>query len=276
MPLRISVLASGSVLLDGRPVGLRELETVLAEAKASNKTVLYYRENSAANASPIAEEVIQAVTRHKLPISLSTKPDFSDYVDASGHVHPRADDRFAPRMPEVRLIPDLENAFSAARKMAAAGTVIVRPSRKALAVPRMTESPALRAGAEGLAKLIPGDRKRNIVAIAFTDFAPPEVVAPSLADANLAIPFFGMLLGLTYLGHAVWVFEGHESALAAGCREADVLIVDSGMAPLLAAGWQDVAAQAMRNPNILFHDRKTFRLLVVRKAGGGPGLGFPA
>ena len=45
-----------------------------------------------------------------------------------------------------------------------------------------------------------------------------------------------------------------------------MLIVDSGMAPLLAAGWQDVAAQAMRNPNILFHDRKTFRLLVVREA----------
>jgi hypothetical protein len=76
-----------------------------------------------------------------------------------------------------------------------------------------------------------------------------------------------MLVGLSYIGHAVWVFEGHASALAAGCREADVLIVDSAMRPLLPPAWDADAAAAMRNGNILVHNRATFQLAMLRKAG---------
>lgn len=91
---------------------------------------------------------------------------------------------------------------------------------------------------------------------------------------NQTVPFFGMLAGLSYIGHCVWIFEGHSSALAAGCRDADVLIVDSAMAQFLPAGWQDTAAGSMRSPNILLHDRQTFKLRALRKVGAGANLEF--
>jgi hypothetical protein len=34
-------------------------------------------------------EVLRLVLDHGLPISLSSKPDFSDYIDPSGVSHPR-------------------------------------------------------------------------------------------------------------------------------------------------------------------------------------------
>jgi hypothetical protein len=80
------------------------------------------------------------------------------------------------------------------------------------------------------------------------------------ANISKAIPFFGMLLGFAYIGHAVWVFEGHSSALGHGCRNADVLLVDGAMVPFLQLDWQTVASRVMRRPEIYVHDRQTFRL----------------
>jgi hypothetical protein len=36
-----------------------------------------------------AIEIVKLVVAHKLPISLSSKPDFSDYIDDEGHSHPQ-------------------------------------------------------------------------------------------------------------------------------------------------------------------------------------------
>jgi hypothetical protein len=33
--------------------------------------------------------VVELVVKHRLPISMSTKPDFSDYVDGDGTSRPR-------------------------------------------------------------------------------------------------------------------------------------------------------------------------------------------
>jgi hypothetical protein len=51
----------------------------------------------------------------------------------------------------------------------------------------------------------------------------------------------------------VWIFEGHSSALPAGCAEADLLLVDSAMALEMDAGnpgWQEQAKSAMRGDTI--------------------------
>ncbi len=72
-----------------------------------------------------------------------------------------------------------------------------------------------------------------------------------------AIPFFGLLRKLGYLGHAVWIFEGHVSAMAAGCQDADVLIVDDGMMPYLPGNWRSVATRAMRGSEVHVFERKT-------------------
>ena len=78
---------------------------------------------------------------------------------------------------------------------------------------------------------MPSSVKRNIAVIANTEL---QAVTKEISKA---IPFVGMLMGFAYIGHAVWIFEGHPDALEAGCRDADVLIVDGGMAPFLSKDW---------------------------------------
>lgn len=74
------------------------------------------------------------------------------------------------------------------------------------------------------------------------------------------------LLAFAYIGHAVWVFEGHFSALAAGCRDADLLLVDGGLVPFLQPDWIKVVSPVMRNPEIYVHDRATYALKKVTAA----------
>ena len=86
---RVSALASGQVLLNGNAIALPALDAALTELKNQNGVVWYYRENARSEPPPNAMEVIQMVVKHKLPISMSTKADFSDYVDANGFSQPR-------------------------------------------------------------------------------------------------------------------------------------------------------------------------------------------
>jgi len=267
MLLKISVLASGAILADGKPADLPQVEQMLAAAKENKGTIWYYREAASGGPPHAAKSVLNLIVQNKLPISLSSKPDFSDWVDAKGVSHPRT--ASASAMPEVALVSDIESVFGDARKMATGekgdrGLVIVRPDRKLLLLPALTASPELDAQAASLERLIPSATKRAIAVIADTSFA---LEKPSLATAGKSIPFFGNLLGLSYIGHAVWIFEGHSSALTAGCRGADVLFVDGGMVALLQQGWEDEASKFMRNPNILIQDRGTFKLRIVRRAG---------
>jgi len=257
--LKVSVLASGSLLLDGAATDLDRLAAALETAKSQNGTVFYYREAAAATPPVEAKAVLDLVVKNQLPISLSSKPDFSDYVDGKGVSHPRGGAAV------------FEQIFAQVRKIAVGetgtpGVVIVRKDRKPLIFSKLAESPQLNAQAAGLAKLVPPAVKRKIAVIATTSFA-GEQTTPSIADASKAIPFLGNLMGFCYLGHAVWIFDGNGACLAAGCREADLLIVDSALLPALAPRWQDTASQVMRNANILVQDRASFQLRIVKKAG---------
>ena len=271
MILKISVLASGAILADGQPVGLDRLDAMLRELKAGKGTVWYFRE-AAANPEAAGMQVIKLVSGYKLPISMSTRSDFSDYVDAKGISHPRAGVSGAtgPRMPDVAAAGDIEELFAKVRQTAAGaggprGLVLVRPDRRFLLMPALEASPKLTEMAAGMERLIPSDVKRNVAVIADTGFTGGP--SPDLAQASKAIPFLGLLTGLTYIGHHVWVFEGHATALAAGCRDADVLLVDSAMAAHLEKTWQDAVVPVMRNANILLHDRASFKLRILRKVG---------
>jgi hypothetical protein len=83
--VRVSAPASGGLLLDGKPADIRTIDAAFQRLKASKGTVWYHRENARAEPSPEAISVIKLVVQYGLPVSMSTKPDFSDYVDASGH-----------------------------------------------------------------------------------------------------------------------------------------------------------------------------------------------
>ena len=86
---RIAVFSSGAVHLDGRPTSLPTLDEELRKLKADNGVVWYHRENPASEPPPQGNAVIQMIIKHRLPVSMSAKPDFSDWVDEKGVSRPR-------------------------------------------------------------------------------------------------------------------------------------------------------------------------------------------
>ena len=138
-------------------------------------------------------------------------------------------DLFRPRMPQVDVVePEvIEAVFNTARQAASgeAGLpgdetphrylVVITPGRMLMQVPCPPAGSLPPERVAPMERMLPGAMKRNIAVIAYTD------VKALQTDISQAIPFVGLLMGLAYIGHAVWVFEGHPSALTAGCREAD-------------------------------------------------------
>jgi len=166
-------------------------------------------------------------------------------------------DLFEPHMPAVDIRPDIETIFARARAEAAVSVeddqglhrrqlIIVTPGRLIVSkeCPLPLEIPQNEIGR--LKELIPPKPAINIAAIAYTYL---EAMKEDMAKA---VPFIGYLLGFGMLGHAVWVFEGHPSALAAGCRDADMLLVDGGMLPYLEQNpaWRETALGTMRGSEI--------------------------
>ena len=87
---RVAVFSSGAVQLDGRPTTLPALDAELGKLKADKGVVWYHRQNPASEPPPQGTAVIQLIIKHQLPVSMSTKPDFSDYVDEKGVSRPRS------------------------------------------------------------------------------------------------------------------------------------------------------------------------------------------
>ena len=87
--LKVKVFADGVIEADGRRTTVQALDGTLRAHAARSGAVWYYREDPRAEPHPNANLVIQAIIRYKLPVSLSTKPDFSDYVDENGVPRPR-------------------------------------------------------------------------------------------------------------------------------------------------------------------------------------------
>jgi hypothetical protein len=86
---KIRIGQDGVVSLDDKTVSLDELKAALSKLKQSpGSSVWYYRENPAGAPHPNAMQVLKLIVDTKLPIRLSTKPDFSDSVGADGRSHP--------------------------------------------------------------------------------------------------------------------------------------------------------------------------------------------
>jgi len=164
---------------------------------------------------------------------------------------------FTPHMPEVDSRPDIEQIFKRARKSAAAfqpddegiyhrEVIIITPGRLLVGkvAPLARDIPS--AMRDRLIGLAPPEPPLAIAVIAYT------YLEALKRDMRLAIPFIDHLLGFAALGHSVWIFEGHPGALRAGCRGADLLLVDSAMLPFLdeMPDWQLLALETMRSREI--------------------------
>jgi hypothetical protein len=86
--LKVSVLRDGSILVDGKASTLASLRPALKKLAEQKGIVYYYREAAQADPPPVAMEVLQAVIDESLPISLCTRPDFSDSVGQEGTFSP--------------------------------------------------------------------------------------------------------------------------------------------------------------------------------------------
>lgn len=110
---------------------------------------------------------------------------------------------------------------------------------------------------QSVMRVVPANSPRRIVVIANTTLK--HIMRGSQLDAstvNDAIPFFGYLLGLGYVGHQVVIFEGHHSAIPIACDGADVVLVDGAMRSLLAQDWQEAALKVMRGDQFIAFERK--------------------
>jgi hypothetical protein len=155
------------------------------------------------------------------------------------------------------LEADAEQKFRLARaKAVQQQLVIIRPDSRFLLFPAM--KPGSSEMLASLERLLPSCPTRNAAVIADTAWSTME--SPSLQDASRAIPFLGMLVGFTSIGHVVWVFDGRAGFLSAGCREADLLIVDGALLAEVPPDWETTARKVIRNPQILVHERATFKL----------------
>src|SRR5437763_5833780 len=119
--LKISVLGTGELLLDGRTVTLVERAEALKQGVTAKAVVWYYRENAAGAPPALAVEVLKLITEHRLPIRLSSQPDFSDAVTPSE----RLEDIFAP----IR------------EKAAQRQLVILRPDGRQVVLPALEKGP---------------------------------------------------------------------------------------------------------------------------------------
>ena len=151
--------------------------------------------------------------------------------------------------------------------------LLVQPDGSFLVLPCPPPGSMAAENIAQIESIVPSTIKRNVSAIGHTEIVsgqkkPVAVGGPEVVRAvGQAIPFFGLLIGMAYVGHTVRVFNGRTPPLAFGCKDADVLIVDSAVAGLLGEDWKTIASTAMRNANIFIHDRPSYKLCIVQKVG---------
>ena len=87
--IKISVFRDGSVKIDGVAMELQAAVERIGQADATQTKALYYREAGQEEPHPNAMTILKAVTDARLPVMLSTEPDFSTLVGPDGQPRPR-------------------------------------------------------------------------------------------------------------------------------------------------------------------------------------------
>lgn len=87
--LKVAVYRDGKVEIDGAAMSIDDATQRIGAAAGSQASVYYYREAGEEEPHPNASKIIAAVIGAKLPVSLSSKPDFSTYVDENGTIKQR-------------------------------------------------------------------------------------------------------------------------------------------------------------------------------------------
>ena len=86
---RIRVSRAGEIWCDDVRTSLADLGPRLSQLREAQGAVWYYREDAGAEPVPEAMAVVRMVVEQRLPISMSTRADFGDVVQADGTTVPR-------------------------------------------------------------------------------------------------------------------------------------------------------------------------------------------
>ena len=82
--LKVAVFADGRLTVDGTAATVQSLQASLRTLSEKHGVVWYYREAGQQDPPPISMEVMKAVVEARLPIRLSSRPDYSDSIGLNG------------------------------------------------------------------------------------------------------------------------------------------------------------------------------------------------
>ena len=82
--VKIAVFADGHITADGQLATVDSLKTAFKTLAEQKGAVWYYREAGKGEPPPQAMEVMKAVIDARLPIRLSSRPDYSDAIGMEG------------------------------------------------------------------------------------------------------------------------------------------------------------------------------------------------
>jgi hypothetical protein len=156
---------------------------------------------------------------------------------------------------DVRTPSEYETLVASARQIAAKPhdpyIVLMTPHRVLLGVPCPNLDLVRSSAVEAMKRQFPPDHPLNVTVIAHTRSALNAVPERAYRAFGRDIPFFNMLLGMGAIGHNVFIFEGHRSAFASACHDADLLVIDEHVLPNLGTHWPELARPQMRTDNII-------------------------
>jgi hypothetical protein len=78
--LKIAVFSDDRLTVDGAPSTIQDLRESLRKLSEEQGVVWYYREAGQQDPPPIATEVINEIVAARVPVRLSSKPDYSDSI----------------------------------------------------------------------------------------------------------------------------------------------------------------------------------------------------
>ena len=82
--IKVTVFADGRITADGNPITIEEIRQSFQKLAEQKGIVWYYREAGQAEPPAQAMQVIKEVIAARLPIRLSSKPDYSDAIGFDG------------------------------------------------------------------------------------------------------------------------------------------------------------------------------------------------
>lgn len=86
---KVGAYRDGRLTLNGSAASIEQIRESFAGLSRNNGEVWYYRESADTEPHPNAMLVVEAIIGARLPVSMSTKPDFSDVVSPDGTTRPR-------------------------------------------------------------------------------------------------------------------------------------------------------------------------------------------